>query len=48
MVVEMDALYEVLTNLLRFRLGRGYSSNAFFESIGGNDEFAGFFSLSSA
>ena len=32
-VVEMDAPHEVLTNLLRFRLGRGYSSNAFFEFL---------------
>ena len=29
----MDAPHEVLTNLLRFRLGRGYSSNAFFEFL---------------
>lgn len=29
-VVEMDAPYEVLTNLLRFRLGKGYSPNPFF------------------
>ena len=28
-VVEMDAPYEVLTNLLRFRLGKGYNSNPF-------------------
>ena len=32
-VVEMDAPYEVLTNLLRFRLGRGYSPSAFFELL---------------
>jgi len=29
-IVEMDAPYEVLTNLLRFRLGMGYSPNPFF------------------
>lgn len=29
-MVEMDALYEVITNLLRFKLGAGYSPNPFF------------------
>lgn len=29
-IVEMDAPYEVLANLLRFRLGKGYSPNPFF------------------
>src|SRR5215831_2877991 len=29
-MVEMDAPYEVLTNLLRFRLGKGYSPNPYF------------------
>jgi hypothetical protein len=29
-IVEMNAPYEVLTNLLRFRLGKGYSPNPFF------------------
>lgn len=29
-IVEMDAPYEVLTNLLRFQLGKGYSPNPFF------------------
>lgn len=29
-VVEMDAIYEILTNLLRFRLGKGYSPNPYF------------------
>jgi hypothetical protein len=29
-LVEMDAPYEVLTNLLRFRLGKGYSPNPYF------------------
>jgi hypothetical protein len=28
-MVEMDAPYEVLTNLLRFRLGKGYSPNPY-------------------
>ncbi len=32
-VVEMDAPYEVLTNLLRFQLGKGYSPNAFFDFL---------------
>ena len=32
-VVEMDAPYEVLANLLRFRLGQGYSPNAFLEFL---------------
>ena len=32
-VVEMDAPYEVLTNLLRFRLGKGYSPNPFLEFL---------------
>ena len=32
-VVEMDAPYEVLVNLLCFRLNKGYSPNAFFEFL---------------
>ena len=32
-IVEMDAPYEVLANLLRFRLGKGYSPNAFQEYL---------------
>ena len=32
-IVEMDAPYEVLTNLLRFRLCKGYSPNPFFEFL---------------
>ena len=32
-VVEMNAPYEVLTNLLRFRLGKGYSPSPFFQFI---------------
>lgn len=37
-VVEMDAPYEVLTNLLRFRLGKGYNPNAFFEFLTGTEK----------
>jgi hypothetical protein len=29
-IVEMDALYEVLTNLLRFQLDKGYSPNPYY------------------
>lgn len=32
-IVEMDAPYEVLTNLLRFKLGRGYSPNPYYEFL---------------
>jgi len=32
-IVEMDAPYEVLTNLLRFRLGKGYSPNPFYDLL---------------
>ena len=32
-IVEMDAPYDVLTNLLRFRLDKGYNPNAFFEFL---------------
>jgi hypothetical protein len=32
-IVEMDAPYEVLTNLLRFRLGKGYSPNPFYDFL---------------
>lgn len=32
-IVEMDAPYEVLTNLLRFQLGKGYSPNPFFSLL---------------
>jgi hypothetical protein len=32
-VVEMDAPYEVLTNLLRFRLGKGYSPNPYYDFL---------------
>ena len=37
-VVEMDAPYEVLANLLRFRLDQGYSPNAFFEFLTGKEK----------
>jgi hypothetical protein len=32
-IVEMAAPYEVLTNLLRFRLGKGYSPNPFYDFL---------------
>jgi hypothetical protein len=32
-IVEMDAPYEVITNLLRFKLGKGYSPNPFFQFL---------------
>lgn len=32
-IVEMDAPYEVLTNLLRFQLGKGYSPNPYFHLL---------------
>src|SRR5581483_9085540 len=32
-IVEMDAPYEVLTNLLRFKLGLGYSPNPFYQFL---------------
>jgi hypothetical protein len=32
-VVEMSAPYEVLTNLLRFRLGKGYHPNPYYEFL---------------
>jgi hypothetical protein len=32
-IVEMSAPYEVLTNLLRFRLGKGYSPNPYYEFL---------------
>ena len=32
-IVEMDAPYEVLTNLLRFQLNKGYNPNAYFEFL---------------
>ncbi len=32
-IVEMDAPYEVLTNLLRFALQHGYSPNPFYQFL---------------
>jgi hypothetical protein len=32
-IVEMDAPYEVITNLLRFSLGKGYSPNPFYDFL---------------
>jgi hypothetical protein len=32
-IVEMDAPYEVITNLLRFQIGRGYSPSPFFDLL---------------
>jgi len=32
-IVEMDAPYEAMTNLLRFRLGKGYSPSPFFNFL---------------
>lgn len=32
-IVEMNAPYEVITNLLRFRLGKGYSPNPYFDLL---------------
>lgn len=32
-IVEMDAPYEIITNLLRFRLGKGYDPSAFFDFL---------------
>jgi hypothetical protein len=32
-ILEMDAPYEVITNLLRFKLGKGYSPNPFFQFL---------------
>lgn len=32
-IVEMDAPYEVITNLLRFQLGKGYSPNPYFDLL---------------
>jgi hypothetical protein len=32
-IIEMDAPYEVITNLLRFRVGKGYSPNPYFDLL---------------
>jgi hypothetical protein len=37
-IVEMDAPYEVLTNLLRFQLGKGYSPNPFYSLLSGKEQ----------
>ena len=37
-IVEMDAPYEVITNLLRFRLGKGYSPNPFYMFLNNKDK----------
>jgi hypothetical protein len=37
-IVEMDAPYEVLTNLLRFKLSRGYSPNPFYQFLTENQK----------
>lgn len=42
-LVEMDAPYEVLTNLLRFQLGKGYSPYAFVEFLRDDNEKKSFF-----
>lgn len=39
-IVEMDAPYEVLLNLLRFRLGEGYSPNPFFKFLSTREQKA--------
>jgi hypothetical protein len=39
-VVEMDAPYEVITNLLRFRLGKGYSPSPFFAFLSKEEQKA--------
>ena len=42
-MVEMDAPYEVITNLLRFRLGYGYSPNPYYQFLNSKEKkrFAG-------
>jgi hypothetical protein len=37
-IVEMDAPYEVIANLLRFRLGKGYSPNPFWDFMTNNQK----------
>ena len=39
-IVEMDAPYEVILNLLRFRLGDGYSPNPFFNYLSPREQKA--------
>ena len=37
-MVEMDAPYEVITNLLRFHLGYGYSPNPYYQFLSKNEK----------
>lgn len=37
-IVEMDAPYEVILNLLRFRIGDGYSPNPYFDYLTKNEQ----------
>jgi hypothetical protein len=37
-IVEMDAPYEVITNLLRFRLGKGYSPNPYYTLLNSKEK----------
>lgn len=37
-IVEMDAPYEVMLNLLRFRIGDGYSPNPYFDYLSKNEQ----------
>ena len=37
-IVEMDAPYEVIINLLRFRIGDGYSPNPYFDYLSKNEQ----------
>ncbi len=37
-IVEMDAPYEVILNLLRFRLGNGYSPNPYFDYLSAKEQ----------
>jgi hypothetical protein len=37
-IIEMDAPYEVIVNLLRFRLGKGYSPNPYFDLLTENEK----------
>lgn len=39
-IVEMDAPYEVILNLLRFRIGDGYSPNPYFDYLSPNEQKA--------
>ena len=37
-IVEMSAPYEVLTNLLRYRLGKGYSPNPYYDFMNSHEQ----------